>query len=97
MKYLVYIILITLGVISLTSYTEAHSWYPFVCCGGQDCHPVPCSDLINTGKDYVYHGIHFLKEQVQPSLDNQCHVCISNENILNATPIPHCAFIQLNS
>lgn len=94
---LITIVIIILGLITGLHQAEAHSWYPLVCCGGQDCHPVPCQDLINTGKDYVYHGIHFLKEQVQPSLDNQCHVCISNENIPGMTPIPHCAFIQLSS
>ena len=91
MKYL-----ITLAVLFLSiTIVEAHSWYPLVCCGGQDCHPIPCQELIENAKGYTYHGIQFLKEQIQPSLNAQCHVCISNEVSPMTTPVPHCAFIQL--
>jgi len=42
-----------------------HSWYPQWCCGSQDCHPVPCSEITIT-KDTV---------AVLQSLDEQCHAC----------------------
>jgi len=41
----------------------AHSWYPQWCCGGADCHPVPCA------------GIVIGDAAVLPSPDGQCHAC----------------------
>lgn len=84
MKY-VYLSLIVL-IISTTA-VLGHSWYPSDCCSGQDCFPVPCSQLIENGEgNWLWDNLVFLKEKVKPSLDNLCHVCISNN-------VPRCAFI----
>jgi len=42
----------------------AHSWYPSWCCGGADCHPVPCAEII-ISKD----------TPVLTSQDERCHAC----------------------
>ena len=56
----------------------AHSWYPLACCGHIDCFPVTCDQLVETvsGWLYVPTGNLFKREQVQPSQDRNCHVCL---------------------
>jgi len=56
----------------------AHSWYPAACCGNLDCFPVACDQLVETvsGWLYVPTGNLFKREQVQPSQDYHCHVCL---------------------
>src|SRR6266700_1506595 len=56
----------------------AHSWYPLACCGNMDCFPVACDQLVETlsGWLYVPTGNLFMREQVQPSQDHHCHVCL---------------------
>jgi len=41
-----------------------HSWYPSWCCGGVDCHPVLCAELVIDKGTVVF-----------PSPDGRCHVC----------------------
>ena len=76
----------------------AHSWYPNNCCGGQDCHPVPCDELLAqkdggvrwqdpSGTTYTWDY-----RQVQPSQDNQCHVCIVPPSEWAPEGRPTCAF-----
>ena len=56
----------------------AHSWYPLACCGNIDCFPITCDQLVETvsGWLYVPTGNLFKREQVQPSQDYHCHVCL---------------------
>src|SRR5262249_46938874 len=56
----------------------AHSWYPLACCGNMDCFPVACDQLVETGSGWFYvpTGNLFKREQVQPSQDPHCHVCL---------------------
>lgn len=70
----------------------AHSWYPTECCSDQDCKPVPCDSLDETkdGLDYINENgrvYKFDKEQIRPSQDKECHVCISSNGIT-----PYCVF-----
>ena len=72
----------------------AHSWYPLACCGNMDCFPIACDQLVETvsGWLYVPTGNLFKREQVQPSQDQHCHVCLGRG-------IDHhsiCAFIVPN-
>lgn len=62
----------------IASAAFAHSWYPFGCCGDQDCRPVPCEELVEDkdGWLYVPTGNHFHPTQVSPSQDRHCHVCL---------------------
>lgn len=67
----------------------AHSWYPPHCCSDKDCKPVPCEDLLTTTDGGVkYEKYVFTKQQVYPSKDSKCHVCINHYNN------PICAFVQ---
>ena len=72
----------------------AHSWYPLACCGNMDCLPVACDQLVETGSGWLYipTGNLFNREQVQPSQDRNCHVCLGHGG--NHRSI--CAFIVLN-
>jgi hypothetical protein len=54
------------------------SWYPLACCGKMDCFPVACDQLVETGSGWFYDPTShlFKREQVQPSQDQHCHVCL---------------------
>lgn len=58
----------------------AHEWYDQSCCGGYDCKPIPCEELEETNVGgtwrYMPTGNIFEREQVKPSQDSQCHVCL---------------------
>jgi hypothetical protein len=71
----------------------AHSWYPLACCGNMDCFPVACDQLVETvsGWLYVPTGNLFKPEQVQPSKDHHCHVCVGHGDQRSI-----CAFIVQN-
>lgn len=60
----------------LSTQAGAHSWYPMNCCHDQDCHPVPCDQLVETPDGYIFDGVTFSKLNEQPSQDRHCHVCI---------------------
>ena len=72
----------------------AHSWYPLACCGKMDCFPVACDQLVETGSGWFYvpTGNLFKREQVQPSQDPHCHVCLG----LGREHRSICAFIVPN-
>lgn len=97
MRYIKTIILSILVIASLNTIVSAHDWYPFACCSNNDCHEIPCSEIIEKGKALVYHNFGFYDQMIKPSQDGLCHVCISNELSKEFTPVPHCIFIQGNS
>lgn len=70
-----------------------HDWYPNSCCGGMDCKPVPCEQLVEDNDGWVYLPTrnHFHPAQVQPSPDRNCHVCIAKGGDHRSL----CAFIQM--
>jgi hypothetical protein len=72
----------------------AHSWYPLACCGNMDCFPVACDQLVETGSGWFYvpTGNLFKREQVQPSQDHHCHVCLGRGREHHSI----CAFIVPN-
>ena len=72
----------------------AHFWYPLTCCGNMDCFPVACDQLVETvsGLLYVPTGNLFKREQVQPSQDLHCHVCLGRGGDHRSI----CAFIVPN-
>lgn len=70
----------------------AHDWYDPKCCGGQDCHPVPCDQLSEDSKGNWHWGPYtFYKNAIEPSKDSKCHVCIHG----GYNPI--CVYIQQGS
>jgi hypothetical protein len=73
----------------------AHSWYPLACCGNMDCFAVPCDQLVETvsGWLYVPTGNLFKREQVQPSQDQLCHVCVGHDRDHRSI----CAFVVPNA
>jgi hypothetical protein len=73
----------------------AHSWYPLACCGNMDCFPIACDQLVETvsGWLYVPTGNLFKREQVQPSQDHHCHVCLGRGSDHHSI----CAFIVPNA
>ena len=72
--------LFLVAVLVATIPALAHSWYPPVCCGNMDCFPVACDQLVETGPGWLYvpTGNLFKREQVQPSQDHYCHVCLGH-------------------
>lgn len=77
----------------VATFILAHSWYPPQCCGGQDCHPVQCKELIPQDNGTVkYKDKTFRKDQVMGSPDGLCHVCIMGEGV-EAGGYPMCTFL----
>ncbi|MGA7450895.1 MAG: hypothetical protein WBW73_06330 [Rhodoplanes sp.] len=74
MKYLV-----ALAMLLAPSVSFAHSWYDPACCSGQDCKPVPETDLKkHPDGRWEYLPLHqfFNPDQERPSGDANYHVCI---------------------
>jgi hypothetical protein len=64
-----------------------HSWYPRDCCRDHDCRPVPCDQLrhTSTGWQWIVNGheiAHFEELTRRDSMDDHCHVCVGNGNLL---------------
>jgi hypothetical protein len=67
---------------------KVHSWYPLSCCSDNDCHPVPCDQLLEgVNGTFVWESMIFAKDRVYSSMDQFCHVC-------HIGTAPICAFIQ---
>src|SRR3974377_237974 len=87
-------LIFAVGVLVATIPALAHSWYPLACCGNMDCFPVACDQLVETvsGWLYVPTGNLFNREQVQPSQDLHCHVCLGRTGDHRSI----CAFVVPN-
>jgi hypothetical protein len=87
-------VLFIVAVLAAAVPALAHSWYPLTCCGNIDCLPVACDQLVETGSGWLYipTGNLFKREQVQPSQDRNCHVCLA----LGGDHRSICAFIVPN-
>ena len=88
--------LLAAGLMLVHGTATAHSWYPHECCSDNDCHPVPCTELVLTPEgDVKWKGVlYFSRRMVRLSLDEQCHVCV--EEGLSASVIPYlplCVFV----
>jgi hypothetical protein len=70
----------------LASTASAHDWYEDrsdpvtgkTCCGGHDCRAIPSRDvqaLANGGFRYKPYNYYIPPERVQPSPDEQYHLC----------------------
>lgn len=79
-----------------TLQVNAHDWYSSSCCGGHDCHPITsCSEILEQANGWVsWEGNWFSPSQVHPSLDNQCHVCMHQYEVLKK---PMCIYVQQGS
>ena len=55
-----------------------HYFYSAECCGGKDCHPVPCDEIVNDASGFRWQNIHFDRKLMRVSQDGECHVCVSN-------------------
>ena len=87
-------VLFIVAVLAVAVPALAHSWYPLTCCGNMDCLLVACDQLVETGSGWLYipTGNLFKREQVQPSQDRNCHVCLG----LGGDHRSICAFIVPN-
>lgn len=91
---------IFLTVIALALATvpaSPHGWYPEICCNGSDeggdCHPVPCDSITETRTGASWGGIQFSREQIHPTQDKNCHVCVGHYSNPERD-VPHCVFVQ---
>lgn len=93
-----FIAIVALTLVCSITDSIAHSWYSPSCCSGQDCHPVPCEELTElTDGGYKYQDFVFTKQQVHPSQDNQCHVCIHEYTAFDKHKAPMCVYTQQGS
>lgn len=56
----------------------AHSWYAMKCCSDNDCRPIDsCDEIVeNADGSATWHGMTTRSENVYPSQDAHCHVCV---------------------
>jgi hypothetical protein len=56
---------------------HAHDWYPWECCSGQDCAPIPLkeSPVERNGGFELIDGRHISYKDLKPSPDGQWHLC----------------------
>jgi len=79
----------------LISILLIHGWYDPDCCGGKDCHPVPCEEIHNDGQgNFLWHrgpndDVFFLKNKMKVSQDDGCHVCV----LENVSPAGICIYL----
>ena len=80
----------------------AHDWYPQFCCSGTHCHPVDCKEIQDTGTlnnmgrpNLMWKGYGPFNN-VEPSQDSGCHVCLDDHMYFKNNPIPTCIFLPKN-
>ena len=62
---------------SASAHEAPSGWqYPPGCCGGEDCHPVPCETIEEKRGVYIWKGVVFHRSMARASGDERCHVCI---------------------
>ena len=75
----------------------AHSFYAQDCCGGKDCHPVPCSEIRNVTDGWLWshqnETILFARRLMRYSEDDDCHVCVSKPDWSGAMPYGICIYL----
>jgi hypothetical protein len=64
---------------SLIVLVLTHWLYSEECCAGEDCHPVPCEQIVTTKDGWRWHGVDFFRGMQQVSPDGRCHVCAGAE------------------
>lgn len=62
-------------------FTPVHDWYPIECCGGSDCHPIPCEEVSQGKEGYYWKEIGPFKNPMA-SPDGHCHACHSGSTPL---------------
>jgi len=71
-------LIVALCLIAFIIPARSHFWYESACCSGNDCAPVPASDVEEIEPRvwrYIPTGHVFRDEQVRPSQDGDYHVC----------------------
>lgn len=67
----------------------AHEWYDPQCCGGSDCHPVPCKEITQDPSTRWWRWTpaeqqgatpyyDFAPDKMKASPDGMCHACVTN-------------------
>lgn len=96
------LLLAVLAIMALAAFGRAYAhdapsgWpYPSECCGGNDCHPVECSDVEETAYGWLWDGVPFPRPSVKSSHDRQCHACTQNYSDLSGASrrFGRCLFI----
>jgi hypothetical protein len=53
------------GLMLVNGTATAHSWYPHECCSENDCHPVPCAELVLTPEgDVKWKGVLYFSRRM---------------------------------
>ena len=78
---------------SASAHEGPSGWqYPSGCCGGEDCHPVPCETIEEKRGVYIWKGVIFHRSMARVSGDHRCHVCIQFNG--EGAPSGRCLFLN---
>jgi len=84
-------------MIPMTFVLLIHSFYTADCCGGKDCKPVPCAEIVSTYDGFVWahqnETIAFGRKLLRYSPDNDCHVCVARPEWSGASPYGVCIYL----
>jgi hypothetical protein len=83
------------GLMLVNGTATAHSWYPHKCYGENDCHPVPCAELVLTPEgDVKWKGVLYFSAGWFGYRYEQYHVCVEEDLSASVTPyLPLCVFV----
>jgi hypothetical protein len=81
--------------------SNSHSWYPYECCGGNDCGPVLSMSLREDGSRWIMietligivSGVFPKDFPIRPSPDGKAHACLMKGNALYGGDRPLCLFL----
>jgi hypothetical protein len=76
----------------LSAVLLAHWLYSDECCGGNECHPVACAEVIPFKDGWHWHNIMFAKNVLKISPDGSCHVCVQSGAFIG-----HCIYMPPQS
>ena len=81
-------------MIPMTLILLAHAFYAPDCCGGRDCHPVACEEIVTTKDGWQWqHRIWFSRYMMRVSQDGGCHVCVAQPEFSTVPPYGVCIYL----
>lgn len=87
---------VVLVIVLASALALGHEFYSSACCGGHDCHPVPCQEISRIDDGYAWQGLRFAIGKVLESPDGACHVCVGHpkDSAGVVTRMPQCLYLS---
>lgn len=70
-----------------------HDFYSYACCASHDCRPVPCEEIKEVARGWLWGPVFFGYPMMQPAPDGRCHVCVSEDLKALHMMKPQCIYL----